>query len=63
MSCLIALVAGCGETPAGDFCDVARPDVYASDEVVEYMVENDPDHVRLDLAENEYGEENCGWDQ
>jgi len=63
-SCFAALLmpfalSACMQAPAGDFCDIAQPDVYASDEVVEFLVQNDPDHVRADLAENEYGRENC----
>jgi len=45
--------------PVGDFCDIAKPDVYASDHVVAYLAENDPSHLRRDLSENEYGKENC----
>lgn len=61
MSFLTAPLISCGEIPAGDFCDVAQPDVYASDEVVEFMVENDPEHVEKDISENEYGARRCGW--
>lgn len=61
MSFCVALLGSCAKTPSGDFCDIADPDVYASEEVAEFMVRNDPDHVRADLAENDYGRENCGW--
>ena len=44
---------------AGDFCDIARPDIYASSAVAEFLVINDPVHVQQDLAENEYGKANC----
>lgn len=56
---LSALVAGC--VPAGDFCDVASPLTYQDASVVEYLAKNDPDHLRDDLAHNEYGQKNCGW--
>lgn len=45
----------------GDFCDIAEPDIYASQEVVEYLILNDRDHLEADVAENEYGIEHCGW--
>jgi hypothetical protein len=59
-SCGSALLSGCGTTP-GDFCDIAEPDVYSTAEVVEFLLDNDPTHIRKDLAENEYGKKNCGW--
>ena len=68
MSFLIVPLAlsGCGDffrsVTADNFCDIAEPDVYASEDVARFMVQNDPDHVRNDLAENAYGKENCGWD-
>lgn len=58
----IAFLAGCDPVPSGDFCDIARPDFYASAVVADYLTENDPEHVRRDVAENEYGAENCGDD-
>jgi len=58
MSCCVVLLAGC-EIPAGDFCDIAKPDLYADEDVVDFMTLNDPEHVRQDLAENEYGKANC----
>lgn len=61
MTCLSAPLAMCHGV-AGNFCDVARPQVYATQEVVEFMVANDPAHVRVDLGMNAYGEQNCtGW--
>jgi len=57
MSCLTLFLTTCA--PSGDFCDIARPDVYASKDVAEYLVRNDPKHVKGDLRENKYGEENC----
>lgn len=60
MICCAALLAGC-EHLRGDFCDVAKPDVYATSTVAAYMVKNDPEHVRRDVAENEYGVKHCGW--
>ena len=59
MLCFVALSAGC--VPAGDFCAIAVPDVYSSVQVAEFLVVNDPDHIRKDLAENEYGKKHCGW--
>ena len=56
-----AILSGCMKVPPGDFCEIAKPDIYASDMVVEFMVENDPEHVRRDISENEYGAANCGW--
>ena len=64
LSVLLLTSAGsCVQPPAGDFCDVAKPDLYASDEVATFMTQNDPAHVQADLSENEYGKENCpeGW--
>ena len=52
-------LAQCVGGIAGDFCEIAKPDLYATPEVAEYMARNDPEHVRQDLAENEYGKENC----
>jgi len=62
MSFFAAPLAMCGPV-AGDFCDIAKPDTYASEKVANYMVLNDPEHVKADLAENEYGAANCpdGW--
>jgi hypothetical protein len=46
----------------GNFCDVAVKQEYASQEVVEFMIRNDPEHIRKDLGMNAYGERNCrGW--
>lgn len=59
-SCFVALLSSCAK-PSGDFCDIAKPDVYATDEVAEYLVVNDPAHVRADIAENEYGRRHCDW--
>ena len=62
MSCATALLAGCGDkTPSGNFCDIAKPDHYATVAVLDYMLENDKEHVKKDVAENEYGVTNCGW--
>jgi len=61
MSFCLVLSAGSCALPAGDFCSIAKPDVYASDEVASFMVSNDPNHVRLDVSENEYGEKHCAW--
>lgn len=58
MSFFVARLSMCSPV-AGDFCDVAKPDVYASDAVLEFLVRNDPEHVKKDLAENEYGRNNC----
>ena len=53
------LLSGCSPPPAGNFCDIAKPDFYSTEAVANYMVENDPVHVRNDIAENTYGAENC----
>lgn len=57
------LLSGCVKTPAGDFCDVAFPLTFHSQEVVSYLSANDPSHLRGDIAHNEYGKANCpkGW--
>lgn len=47
---------------SGDFCDIAKPDFYANSSVVEYLSENDPEHLRQDTIENEYGLEVCPED-
>lgn len=60
MSCFVAPLAMC-HSVVGNFCDVAQPQIYASREVVEFMIRNDPEHVRKDLGLNAYGEQNCGW--
>lgn len=60
----ILLLMGCAPPPpAGDYCDIAKPDRYASEDVVRYLVEHDPEHLKRDIAENEYGKRNCpeGW--
>lgn len=54
-----ALLSGCGV--AGDFCTVAKPDIYASEGVVDYLLDNDPNHLRADMVENQYGVKHCGW--
>lgn len=56
--CASVLISGCS---LSEFCAVAKPDVYASEAVVDFLIENDPDHLRQDLAENEYGRQACGW--
>lgn len=60
------LAAGCGGLrlemgTTGDFCDVARPLPYASNEVADFLAEHDPTHVERDSALNIYGERNCDW--
>lgn len=52
------LLGMCGQVQ-GNFCDIAKPDVYVTTEVATYMVTNDPEHVRQDLSENAYGEKHC----
>lgn len=59
MVCGSVLLSGCAV--AGNFCDIAEPDVYATPAVVEYMVTNDRRHVEKDLSENSYGVKYCGW--
>ena len=46
----------------GDFCDVARPLPYSTNEVADFMAENDPRHVERDSAHNLYGERFCNWE-
>ena len=45
----------------GDFCDVARPLPYATNEVADFMADHDPRHVERDAAHNIYGERRCDW--
>lgn len=54
------LLSGCVErVPAGDFCDVVSPALFASQDVISFLNENDPEHLRSDLALNEYGLRHC----
>lgn len=53
-------LSGCVESvPAGDFCDVASPALFSSQDVISFLNDNDPEHLRADLALNEYGLHHC----
>lgn len=52
------LLGGC-VTPSGNFCDIAKPAVFATPTVAGYLVKHDPDHARQDIAANEYGIAHC----
>lgn len=48
--------------PAGPlFCDVSEADRFASQEVVDWLLENDIEHLRGDLKHNAAGRAECGW--
>lgn len=56
----VVLLSGCVErVPAGDFCDVVSPALFSSQDVIAFLNENDPEHLRADLALNEYGLRHC----
>jgi hypothetical protein len=57
----VGLLAGSCASPPGDFCDVAEPKHYATDQVADYVSDNDPKLADDIASENIYGERNCGW--
>ncbi len=58
-------VSGCAtlptEVPGALFCDIAEADRFASQEVVDWLLENDIEHLRADLKHNAAGREECDW--
>jgi len=60
LSLSAALLSGCARLIPGDFCQIAKPDVYASEEVIDFLILNDREHIERDLSENEYGKQVCG---
>jgi hypothetical protein len=46
---------------SGDFCGVASPGYLATDQVADYIHENDPQHEKWLIGINRFGEEKCGW--
>lgn len=54
------LLSGCVATsPSGDFCDIARPIYLNSEEVVDWLLENDEALLRDLVSHNELAAE-CG---
>jgi hypothetical protein len=55
------LAASCVQT-SGSFCTVASPGYLASDDVADYLHENDPRHEAWLIGINRFGEDHCGWE-
>ena len=50
---LIGLTSGCAQTTTGDYCDIASPLYFESDEVVTWLSENDNTLLREIVIANE----------
>ena len=56
----LALAAGCAQTTSGDYCDIASPLYFGSDETVVWLFEND-DRLLVDIVvNNETHKSLCG---
>ena len=52
--CVAGLLSGCVATsPSGDFCEIARPIYFNSEEVVDWLLENDETLLRDLVSHNE----------
>lgn len=52
--CVAGLLSGCVATsPSGDFCDIARPIYFNSEEVVDWLLANDETLLRDLVSHNE----------
>lgn len=56
----IALASGCAKTTTGDYCDIASPLYFGSDEVVTFLAENDVSLLREIVIANEQWVKLCG---
>lgn len=52
--------AGCAKTTTGDYCDIASPLYFGSEEVVNYLSQHDTILLREIVIHNETQEEICG---
>lgn len=57
---LTALASGCAQTTTGDYCDIASPLYFESDDVVTWLSENDNMLLREIVIANETWAELCG---
>lgn len=52
--CAAGLLSGCaGQTPSGDFCDIARPIYFDGEIVVDWLLDNDETMLRDVVSHNE----------
>jgi len=54
------VISACSQSPAGDFCDIARP-IHFERTVASVVVTGDRDTAETIDAQNRYGERHCGW--
>jgi len=57
---LTVLVTGCAKTTTGNYCDIASPLYFDSDEVVTFLAENDVMLLREIVIANEQWTALCG---
>jgi hypothetical protein len=51
--CALAVLSGCVTASSGDFCDIARPIYFDSENVVNWLSEHDSALLRDIVAHNE----------
>jgi hypothetical protein len=51
--CALAVLSGCETANSGDFCDIARPIYFDSENVVSWLSEHDSALLRDIVAHNE----------
>lgn len=56
--CATALLAGC-ETPSGDYCDIAKPIYFESQQTVDWLLDNDRQALTEITVHNEQMERLC----
>lgn len=55
-----ALTSGCAQTTSGNYCDIASPLYFESEEVVKYLSHNDSILLREIVIHNETQRKLCG---
>lgn len=56
---LIALLAGCAKTIDGNYCDIADPVYFNTQETIDWLAENDPRFLRDTITNNEIYDRLC----